>query len=88
MDELAALSGSEVIDTGARKAQSDAAKHIACPVCRTAMIRMVHPRQSHIWYESCATCYGALLDAGEFRDLKDETLIDAIKSFFARERRP
>jgi Zn-finger nucleic acid-binding protein len=39
-----------------------------------------------IWFESCKRCGGAYFDAGEFKDLKEETLSDFIKDLFAKER--
>ncbi|MGE0385309.1 MAG: zf-TFIIB domain-containing protein [Gammaproteobacteria bacterium] len=87
LEELEAFDGSEVIDAGAPAAHGDEGRRTECPKCRTAMLRMVHPRQSHIWYESCPTCYGAFLDAGEFRDLKHETLADFFRDLFTPERR-
>ncbi|MDH5473625.1 MAG: zf-TFIIB domain-containing protein [Gammaproteobacteria bacterium] len=59
---------------------------ISCPVCKTPMIRMVDNQQPHIWYESCATCYGVFFDAGEFTDLKHHTLVDFIKDLRTKER--
>ena len=32
--------------------------------------------QFHIKYESCPSCFGAFFDAGEFRDLKEHTVIE------------
>jgi len=58
-----------------------------CPRCRIPLLRMVDPGQPHIWYESCAVCFGSFFDAGEFRDLADETVGDLIRSWGARERR-
>jgi Zn-finger nucleic acid-binding protein len=35
------------------------------------MIRMVDIDQHCIWYEKCPACYGVWLDAGEFKNFKD-----------------
>jgi len=43
------------------------------------MIRMVDSEQPHIWFEACKTCNGVFLDAGEFTDLKERTLLDRLK---------
>ena len=87
-ETLAAMAGSEMIDVGDPEvgAKLDDVDHIDCPVCRTEMIRMVDPRQSHIWYESCKVCYGVFFDAGEFSDIKVRTFLDRLRSVFTRER--
>ena len=51
------------------------------------MIRMVDPKQSHIWFECCKVCGGAYFDAGEFKDLKQESISDFFRSFFTKERK-
>lgn len=88
-EKLKKIKGSEEIDTGnpdIGKEYNDIDK-INCPVCNTRMVKMVDKDQSHIWYESCATCYGVFLDAGEFADFKEENLTDLIKDFFTKERK-
>ena len=40
------------------------------------MIPMVDKDQFHIKYESCANCYGTFFDAGEYRDLKERTVME------------
>ena len=60
--------------------------NIECPRDKARMIRMVDMQQYHIWYESCPVCYGKWFDAGEFRDLVDETVFDIFKRLFTRER--
>ena len=81
LEDLKKIEGSERIDTGSAAVgrQYNEVDHIQCPVCDTPMIRMVDKKQHHTWYEGCATCYGVFLDAGEFRDMKKETLLDYIK---------
>jgi Zn-finger nucleic acid-binding protein len=37
--------------------------------------------QKHIWFESCVQCEGMYFDAGEFSDLKYETLMDRVRDF-------
>jgi len=34
------------------------------------------PDQFHIKYESCPICYGTFFDAGEFRDLKENSVLE------------
>lgn len=88
-EDLKKLGGSESIDTGDPEMGSEYNKidKIDCPVCKTRMIRMVDNKQPHIWYESCATCYGLFFDAGEFTDFKNYTLADILKGLQARERK-
>ena len=51
------------------------------------MIRMVDAQQSHLWFESCTSCYGVFFDAGEFRDFKNLNLVDRLRDLFRRERK-
>ena len=60
---------------------------IFCPVCpNTELLRMVDPKQPHIWFESCPTCYGRFFDAGEFKDLSEYTIFDFLKQFKTKAR--
>lgn len=88
-EELKQLKGSESIDTGDPEMGSEYNKidKIECPVCKTGMTRMVDNKQPHIWYESCATCYGLFFDAGEFADFKKYTLADILRDLQAKERK-
>jgi uncharacterized protein len=87
-EELKSLKGSEAVDTGDPRVgkRFNTVDRINCPVCHTRMIRMVDLDQPHIWYESCTVCGGSFFDAGEFKDYKDETVVDFVKRFFVRER--
>ena len=78
------------VDTGNARtgAQHNKTDRINCPVCpNTPLLRMVDPHQSHIWFESCPSCYGRFFDAGEFRDLGTRSLGDVLKGLFAKERK-
>jgi len=88
-EQLKALKGSESVDTGSASegAEFDAIDRIDCPVCQVEMTRMVDPRQSHIWFESCPVCYGVFFDAGEFKDYKQETILDFFKGLRTPERK-
>lgn len=88
-EKLKKIKGSEQIDSGNPETGKEYNKiaQIKCPICKTSMVKMVDNNQSHIWYESCPTCYGVFLDAGEFTDFKEESLIDLIKDFFTKERK-
>jgi Zn-finger nucleic acid-binding protein len=88
-EDLKNLRGSETIDVGDPGVgrQYNDVDRIECPRCHTRMVRMVDPKQSHIWFESCPVCYGAFFDAGEFKDYKEETLMDFVRSVLTPERR-
>ena len=87
-EELKSAQGSEAIDVGDPDVgkQYNDVDRIDCPVCHTRMVRMVDVKQPHIWYESCPVCYGAFFDAGEFRDYKEENLMDVVRRIFSSER--
>jgi Zn-finger nucleic acid-binding protein len=72
---------SEVLDMGDRETgkKYDALGDIDCPSCGARMDKVSDKRQSHIWYESCPNCEGIFLDAGEFTDLKHDTLLDRLR---------
>lgn len=89
LEDLKAMKGSETIDIGSAAVgkKYNKIQDIKCPVCNAEMIKMVDKRQPHIWYESCSVCYGVFFDAGEFRDYKEETVLDFFKDLLAGERR-
>ncbi len=80
-DDLIKLEGSESIDIGSEKVgeQYDEMRDINCPKCQLAMIPMVDKDQFHILYESCPYCFGVFFDAGEFRDLKENTVLERFR---------
>lgn len=88
-EDLKKLKGSEAIDTGDPEKGEEFSRmdRIDCPTCRTRMIRMVDNRNPHIWYESCAVCYGVYFDAGEFTDFKKFSLGSFLKGLRAKERK-
>ena len=77
------------IDIGDRKtsAQSNTIDRYQCPRCGGAMVRVVDPTQTHIWYETCSSCSGSYLDAGELLDLSTMTISDFFKDLAAPERK-
>lgn len=83
-EELREKKGSETIDTGdpevGKKYSQISA--IDCPKCHTKMVPIVDTRKPHIWYEGCPVCYGRFFDAGEFRDYKEENLLDFFRRLF------
>lgn len=70
-----------VLDTGDPKVGKtlDRVGDIACPECGQCMVPTADERQTHIWFERCPNCEGIWLDAGEFTDLKFETLLDRVR---------
>ena len=87
-EHLKKLKGSEQIDIGeARQGKIyNKIDKIECPRCRTQMGKMVDNQQPHIWYEYCDICFGIFFDAGEFRDYKEENILDLFKDFFIKPR--
>ncbi len=73
-------------DAGIGK-QSNAIDHYQCPRCSGSMVRVVDPQQRHIWYETCGTCSGSFLDAGELLDLSKVTISDFFKGLATPERK-
>jgi len=88
LERLVKMRGSEAVDVGdvVEGGQHNQQGKIECPRCHTQMIRMVDLHQHHIWFESCPVCYGKWFDAGEFADLKHDTVVDFFRDLFARER--
>ena len=66
--------------------EMNAKDRYACPRCGGGMVRMVDAAQPHIWFEKCASCSGAFFDAGEFRDLSEQSISDFFKDLFSPER--
>ena len=85
-EALKRLEGSELVDVGDPKVGREYNKigKIKCPRCKTQMIRMVDAEQPHIRFESCVICDGSFLDAGEFKDYKEETFLDFFKDLLLR----
>lgn len=52
---------------------------INCPTCQTPMTNQAVPNQEHISVETCSTCTGVFLDAGELRDASHYTFSDWFK---------
>jgi PAT family beta-lactamase induction signal transducer AmpG len=77
------------IDVGDKKIgkQSNTIDHYDCPRCGGAMVRVVDPVQTHIWYETCSGCSGSYLDAGELRDLSTRNIADFFKGLATPERK-
>ncbi len=86
--QLKELRGSETIDVGnignaQAGSQPNTAQAINCPKCQTQMTRLADVKQAHLWYESCPVCHGVFFDAGEFRDYKEETILERFRDWVA-----
>ncbi len=46
------------------------------PTLRTTHVANGRQDQFHIKFEACPACYGTYFDAGEFRDLKEHTVLE------------
>ena len=88
MDLLRSKQAAAAIDTGDEKTGklANALDRYACPRCSGAMVRLVDPRQPHIWFETCSSCNGSFLDAGELRDLAHVSIADFFKDIATPER--
>ena len=77
-EDLEQIEGSETIDIGDAHfgAQYSRKQDIHCPHCSVEMLPMVDKNQFQIKYESCPICYGTFFDAGEFRDLKEHSVLE------------
>jgi len=89
IDILKDKQAAAAIDTGDAKTgkQSNALDSYQCPRCSGAMVKVVDPKQTHIWYETCSSCSGSYLDAGELRDLSTMAISDFFKGFATPERK-
>ncbi len=81
-EALARPEAAAAIDIGdpATGERMNAVDRYLCPRCSGGMVRMVDPKQSHIWYEQCVSCGGSFFDAGELKDLSERTISDFFKS--------
>jgi len=93
VETLKTVKGSESLDIGNLKISSNVDKiteHVDCPRCHRQMIRMVDIDQHCIWYEKCPACYGVWLDAGKFKNFKDnfngQGIVGQAKKVFRRKR--
>jgi PAT family beta-lactamase induction signal transducer AmpG len=86
MRDKAAAVAIDIGDASVGK-QSNTIDRYQCPRCSGSMVRVVDPQQRHIWYETCSSCSGSFLDAGELLDLSKFTIADIFKGFVAPERK-
>lgn len=89
LDRLRRSGSVAALDTGDPGVGADLNRQarVNCPRCNTLMIPMVDLRQSHIWYESCGVCFGKWFDAGEIKDLSQETVFDFFRGLMRGERK-
>ena len=59
----------------------DKVDDINCPACDVKMDKISDPVQTHIWMEACPQCDKIFLDAGEFTDLKHNTMLDRYRDW-------
>jgi Zn-finger nucleic acid-binding protein len=77
-EDLVKIEGSESIDIGSEQVGESYStmRDIECPHCGDLMIVMIDKDQFHIEYESCPSCFGTFFDAGEFKDLKEHSVVE------------
>ena len=77
-EDLLRIDGSAEIDLGPEQVDPKyaAMRNIECPRCAQTMLAMVDKDQYHIKFEACPACYGTFFDAGEFQDLKEQTVLE------------
>jgi Zn-finger nucleic acid-binding protein len=83
LNRLLPLRGAERIDDGRPSTghELDRIPHVHCPRCleqgiEIKMITMVDADRPQIRFERCPDCGGSHLDAGEFHELKRNTLVN------------
>ena len=89
LQDLLKKKGSERIDVGDNRdfEKTSQVEDFRCPKDGAKMLKMVDAKQGHVWYESCGTCKGIFMDATEFTDLKDKSLLDLISTIAAPQRK-
>ncbi|MDP8966524.1 MAG: zf-TFIIB domain-containing protein [Cyanobacteriota bacterium] len=92
-ETLKAVKGSETLDIGNPETGTQLNKiteDVLCPRCQAKMMRMVDIDQHCIWYEKCPTCQGVWLDAGEFKNFKEnfqgQGILGQTRKVFRRKR--
>lgn len=84
-EQLKAIAGSEALDAvqEPRATSAPPAGDRLCPRCRLKMTRILDMDEYDVWYEQCPRCGGLWLDAGEFRQFKENF---RARNFFDRAR--
>ena len=85
--QLKSLPESHAVDSGDAHEgwKWDSRVDIDCPHCGKRMELTADAKQKHIWYEVCHD-HGMFMDAGEFKDFKEETLLDWFKGVIKGDR--
>ena len=75
--QLKLAKGGHALDAGDPKEgwKWDTVEEVDCPICGKRMEKVAIPDQKAIWVEECPG-HGIFMDAGEFTDFKDKTLLD------------
>jgi uncharacterized protein len=85
--QLKNIQASDALDLGDPKEgwKWDSKTDINCPRCGKAMEQSADPKQKHIWFEVCPE-HGMFMDAGEFKDFKQESLLDWFRALIKGDR--
>ena len=85
--QLKVMQGSEKLDIGDKTEgwKRDSQADVDCPRCGKKMEQTADPKQKHIWFEACPE-HGMFLDAGEFADFKEESILDFFRSLIKGDR--
>ena len=85
--QLKLVKASEQVDIGDPKEgwKWDSHADINCPHCGKKMEKSADPDQKHIWYEVCPE-HGMFMDAGEFTDFKQKSLLDFFRKLIKGDR--
>jgi Zn-finger nucleic acid-binding protein len=75
---------SDWLDSGdpAKGRKLNEVRDVKCPRCDKKMEMVSDPKQKHIRLETCLE-HGVFMDAGEFKDYKNETLMDIFRDAVA-----
>lgn len=73
LHKVASAEAADAAPTQARPTSSSKSKRI-CPRCGTAVMTLMVESDPPVYFETCGTCYGAFLDAGELRDVQGAPL--------------
>lgn len=86
-ESLKGMKGSESVDSGdpTEGWKWDSHADINCPRCSKQMQKGHDPKQKHIWFEACDE-HGMFMDAGEFTDYKEESILDFFRSLIKGDR--
>ncbi|MBE9115734.1 zf-TFIIB domain-containing protein [Lusitaniella coriacea LEGE 07157] len=88
-EDLKTIKGSESLDAGNPEIGeqfNEMEEDTPCPRCNVSLRGMLDIDRYSIWYEQCPQCRGMWLDAGEFKQFRQnfrpKTWRDRVKKFF------